>query len=117
MWTAAPDEDYVQLALPDMAPIVKAEGETIQQRFESFDSLNPWVYEALCRLTADWLARGHTRIGLKMLTEVLRWQYGRATIGDTFRLNNNFTSRYARKMLAAHPDWEGVFEVRELRAD
>jgi len=53
----------------DYGPVVAVEGETIQERFESFHRLNPWVYAALERLTAQWLAAGHRRLGIGMLTE------------------------------------------------
>lgn len=113
----APVAESIQLALP-MGPLElrAVEGETIQQRFESFHQLNPWVYDALEMLTRDWLSRGRSRIGIKMLFEILRWQYGRSTAGDEFRLNNNMTSRYVRLLLDNHPEWSHVFQTRELKA-
>lgn len=113
----APVAESIQLALP-MGPLVLnvVEGETIQQRFESFHAHNPWVCEALEALTADWLSRGRTRIGIKMLFEILRWQYGRSTTGDEFKLNNNYPSRYVRLLIDRHPEWAGVFQTRELKA-
>lgn len=102
----------------DMAPLVlpeRVEGATIQERFEDFHRLNPWVLVALERLTIDYLSRGHQRIGLKMLVEVLRWQYARSTTGDEFRLNNTYSSRYARMLIDRHPEWAGVFQTRELK--
>ncbi|HKY57631.1 MAG TPA: hypothetical protein VJL80_06305 [Aeromicrobium sp.] len=107
-----------QLAF-DLAPLVHAEPDstlTIQQRFERFHADNPWVYSALESLTADWLTRGHRRVGIKQMFEVVRWQYGRSTSGDSFKVNNDFTSRYARALLDAHPEWADAIEVRELRA-
>ena len=110
-------EDPPQLEL-DLQPVVRAEyvkGATIQERFESFHALNPWVLESFERLTRDWLARGRKRMGIGMLTEVLRWQHGRRTTGDEFQLNNNYRSRYVRLMIERHPEWETVFETRELK--
>lgn len=51
-----------------------------------------------------------------MLTEVLRWHHGRATVGDEFKLNNNFRSRYVRLMIARHPEWASAFTLRELKS-
>lgn len=107
--------ESTQLTL-ELEPLDQAvEGETIQERFESFHALNPWVYRAFVRLTAEWLEAGHSHIGMKMLTEVLRWQYGQ-TVGDEFKLNNNYTSRYVRLLIDEHPEYAEVFETRELRA-
>lgn len=109
-----------QLALPVMSMVEPEPLDpeaTIGERFEAFHAANPWVYETLEKLTADWIARGKTRIGMKMLVEVLRWQYGRTTTDSTpFKLNNNYTSRYARQLIAEHPEWAGAFETRALVA-
>ncbi|WP_327356307.1 hypothetical protein [Streptomyces sp. NBC_01304] len=108
----------VQLELP-IAPLRHPEpagkGVSIQERFESFHQLNPWILEQLEKLTADCAERGLRRIGIGMLFEVLRWQYGRATRGEPFKLNNDFRSRYVRMLLSRHPEWLLLFETRELR--
>ncbi|MEV4557214.1 hypothetical protein AB0K51_09465 [Kitasatospora sp. NPDC049285] len=91
-------------------------GATIQQQFEAFHQLNPWVLDALEELTADCLTRGFPHVGIGMLFEILRWRYGLHTRGDAFRLNNNFRSRYVRLLIDRHPEWISVFEVRALRA-
>ena len=102
----------------DVAPLITPDytGLTIEERFEAFHTANPWVYDALVVLICDWLAAGHRRVGLKAMFEVLRWQYGRSTVGDTFKCNNDFTSRYARLILRRHPEWSDAIETRELRA-
>ncbi|MFE7117514.1 hypothetical protein ACFU99_19075 [Streptomyces sp. NPDC057654] len=90
---------------------------TIQQRFAEFHQLNPWVLDALERLTAEYIARGARRVGIGMLFEVLRCRYVQDTRGDEFHLNNNFRSRYVRLLIERRPEWISLFEVRALRAD
>lgn len=96
------------------------ERESIAERFRKFDEANPWIAEALVRLARDWVVRhgDDARIGIKMLFEVLRWQWHMSVVdtGEPYRLNNDFTSRYARKIMEEHSDLEGVFETRRLRA-
>ncbi|MFI1179943.1 hypothetical protein ACH4UT_10340 [Streptomyces sp. NPDC020799] len=110
----------MQLELP-MAPLRQPEpagpdeARSIQERFEAFHELNPWILDHLEALTADCVTRGLSRVGIGMLFEVLRWQYGRATLGEPWRLNNNFRSRYVRRMLERHPEWVSLFEIRALR--
>ena len=93
-------------------------GATIQDRFEAFHRLNPWVLYALETLTADYLEGGHRRIGIRMLWEVLRWEYNRATKdpSSTFKVNDHYHSRYVRLLVERHPEWESVFATRTLRA-
>lgn len=89
----------------------------IQAAFEEFHRKNPHVYRILEELAAEWLAR-HQAVGVKMLWEVLRWRLGvRTDVDETeYRLSNNYTSRYARLLLANHPEWRERIHVRQLRA-
>lgn len=89
---------------------------TLEERFEEFHDKNPHVYVALVKLARQLMARGHKKIGIAMLWEVLRWQSMLQTEGDPFKLNNDYKSRYARLIMAIEPDLEGVFDLRELKA-
>ncbi|ANP53666.1 hypothetical protein J2Z21_009351 [Streptomyces griseochromogenes] len=107
----------VQLELPIAAirqPDHPAGKLSIQERFEAFHQLNPWILRHLEALTADCVERGLTRIGIGMLFEVLRWQYGIATQGEPWKLNNDFRSRYVRLLLELHPEWSSLFETRKI---
>jgi len=92
------------------------EGQTIEQAFRAFHELNPHVYDELVVLARGLVRAGRERIGIKMLFEVMRWHYALRTVGDDFKLNNNFHSRYARLIDECEPDLKGVFELRELKA-
>lgn len=113
--------DMVRGDLP-MAPLVQPEGDqsalSIQERFDLFHAANPWVLDALEQLTADYLASGQQRLGIRMLWEVLRWRYNRATKDPTsaFKVNDHMHSRYVRLLIDRHPDWACAFETRSLRA-
>lgn len=88
----------------------------MEQRFKEFHAKNPQVYVSLVRLARQLKDRGHRKIGIKMLFEVVRWQTMLRTEGDPFKLNNNYHSRYARKIMDQEPDLEGFFELRELKS-
>jgi hypothetical protein len=102
----------------DIRPVVlppRVKGQTIDEHFRSFHDLNPWVLDALETLTEDAWRRGCRREGMKHFVEVLRWHSRRTTVGDKFKLNNNLCSRYARRILDRHPEWDGIFATREIR--
>lgn len=103
---------------PEVIPTVEPVPGSIQESFEQFHAANPWVYEALRRLSMELVERGRKKIGIGMLFEVLRWQHARTTVDATseFKLNNNLRSRYARLLMDQEPDLAGVFEIRELKA-
>lgn len=89
----------------------------IHSDFTAFYHANPSVYAELVKLARDFKNRGHRKIGIGMLWEVLRWQRAMATNdpnGDDWKLNNNFRSRYARTIMQNEPDLRDFFEVRQL---
>lgn len=88
---------------------------TLDTQFQEFHESNPHVYRRLEGLAAGWLGT-HERVGMKMLWEVLRWQTGVQTSGKPWKLNNNYTSRYARLLADRHPDWKGRIHTRELKS-
>ncbi len=88
----------------------------IERAFQEFHAANPQVYSTLLRLAREAVSRGKRKLGMKMLWEVARWQIYLETVGDDFKLNNNFTSRYARMMMTCEPDLKDVFNLRELKA-
>ena len=92
------------------------EDDSLDARFERFHEENPTVYATLARLAREAVRRGKKRIGAKALWERMRWEFFLATTDEEFKLNNSFTSRYARLLMEREPDLAGVFELRELRS-
>lgn len=89
---------------------------SIEKDFLEFHAANPLVYQRLVELTRQWTRRrGSRKVGMKMLFEVLRWEVAMKTTGD-FKLNNNYTSYYARLIMERNPDLDGLFETRALQA-
>jgi hypothetical protein len=91
--------------------------ETIDEKFRAFNDANPWVADELEKLADVEYRNGDGRIGIKYLIEVLRWNYRRATTGQPFRIDNDFTSRYARLLVDRRPEFADLFETRTLRRE
>ncbi|MEU0443812.1 hypothetical protein ABZ202_29470 [Streptomyces sp. NPDC006186] len=108
-------QPQLPLDIPEDGRGLLRERPSLDERFEAFHSSHPWIFEALEELTAEWVAAGGGQIGIKALFEQLRWSTPRIAGGEPFRLNNNYTSRYARLLCARHPEWAGVFQLRNLR--
>lgn len=110
----------IQPPLIDFEPITQpnvSREATIQERFEAFHRTNPQVYAALRGLALQMLGNGVRQYGIKGLTELLRWQFAIQTKGDSFRLCNSYSSRYARLLVEKNPELDGFFELRTLRAE
>lgn len=88
-----------------------------EERFQAFHRQHPEVYREFARRALALHARGYRHWGAKCIFEVLR--YESAISGqpdDTWKINNNFTSRYSRLLTDEHPELRGFFEQRTLRS-
>lgn len=102
----------------------------IERRFAAFHARHPEVYRLFARLAGEARAAGHRRYSAKTLFEVMRWNFDVPAPGrgpgpsgaagcaarKVFKLNNSFTSCYARLLIDRDRSFEGFFETRE-RAD
>lgn len=102
------------------APIIEVDERhlSLDERFDLFVQRNPHVVARLEAMTAEVVARGVRRIGIKTLLEALRWHYLISTDDPSsgFKINNSYGSRFARLLMDRHPCWDGLFETRELRS-
>ncbi len=92
---------------------------TIDSRFAAFHAANPHVYQTLVAMARQALQNGHQRLGVRTLWEAMRWELmfqTRRPEGD-FKLNDHFTSRYVRLIVAQEQDLAPLFELRRLRAN
>jgi hypothetical protein len=89
---------------------------TLDAKFWEFHQENPQVFEKLVKMTTELKQAGRRKVGIKMLFEVIRWQHALETRGDHFKLNNSYTSRYARIIEEQHPELAGMFETRSIRS-
>jgi len=89
--------------------------DSIDANFQRFHAAHPEVYHELVRLARQALNAGAGVISMKMLYENVRFQ--RIIDPDKSRryaLNNVYTSRYARLIMANESDLIGAFHLREL---
>lgn len=92
---------------------------SIDAAFERFHAAHPEVYAGLVTLARRWRAHGPAPWSIDAAYHVLRWERRIAGLPDAdeeYKLNNNYTSRYARLILDNCPDLAGIFATRELRS-
>lgn len=85
------------------------------EAFKKFHNANPWVVVELEKIAWEMIRHGRKKIGIQACVEIFRWETRRHTIGNDFKLNNNFCSRYARMILERNPHWGQVFELRRIK--
>lgn len=90
--------------------------KTIQDRFENFLNKYPFVWELFKAQVFRAKTHGFKRVGSKAIVEYLRWQarFNRLA-GEDFKINNDYTSRFARKFKEEYPGYPIEFEERQLK--
>lgn len=83
--------------------------------FVAFHAAHPQVLRTLRELALQAKNAGATRIGMKQLYEVARWQMQLDLPDAKPRLNNSWTPYYARLLEETTPALVGMFEKRRLR--
>jgi hypothetical protein len=113
-----PSCEYWVVGLDGKRYLAKRVGgkKSIQERFEEYDAANPDVYELLTRFVGELHNFGVTRYGIAAFIERIRYDYAISNRLDEFKINNNLRSRYVRKLVADFPEYEHMFECRELKA-
>ena len=87
------------------------------ERFEMFHHANPHVYEKLVEIAFEAHSRGRRHWGIAALFERLRWISQFETTGDPYKLNNDYRAFYARQLMKDHPQFRGLFQVRDSAVD
>ena len=88
----------------------------IQDRFEIYHNENPHVYDLFIRFARETRNKGFNSYSANAIFERLRWHLNIETVGDAFKINNNYRAYYARKMMDDFPAYKGFFQTRELRS-
>ena len=84
---------------------------------ETYDQENPEVWLEFQTLALQLIERGVRHYGAKAIFEVLRYHRTLETADPEYKINNNYTSYYARKFIRRHPRHSDFFEVRRSRFD
>jgi len=88
----------------------------LDDAFYDFHEANPHVYRMLVAMARRLKARGIDHYSIRKLWHVMEWEYiFKVSANSDFKLNNNYTSRYARLIMEQEPDLDGFFEVRERK--
>jgi len=91
--------------------------KSLDERFQEYHRKNPLVYKLFKQFAFRAFHSGRRHFSAKAIMERVRWEVAMSTQDDEgFKINNNYTSRYARLLVEEYPVFENFFEMRELRA-
>lgn len=95
-----------------MASYEKMTGKTIGEAFAEFHAENPAVYQMFKKYFFELYTSGARKTSAKLITERVRWESMIKTNGEPYKINNNFTSYYARLFIKDFSSFKDCFETR-----
>jgi hypothetical protein len=91
--------------------------DSIQSQFDRFHEQNPHVLQEFVKLARRMKHMGFRHYGMHALMQITRWHIQIKTNDPHFKINNNYSSRYARLIVEQYPEFEGFFQMRSLTAE
>ena len=86
-----------------------------EAKFWDYHADNPRVYELIKSFTFKVIATGKKHFSIQGVIERVRWETSIETLGDDYKLNNNFGPYYARLFMDDFPEHAGFFRTRAMR--
>jgi hypothetical protein len=84
----------------------------ILEAFKKFDRENPHVFDAVHGFAQEALEHGRERFGIGIIWERMRWYMNFETTEKPLKLNNNYRSCYARRLIASDPRFKEMLVIR-----
>jgi hypothetical protein len=88
----------------------------LEGKFEDYHLSNPSVYKLFTQFAKEVKESGFSNYSANSIFERIRWHLDVNTVGDRFKINNNYRPYYARKLMDDDKEFEGFFRVRELQS-
>jgi len=88
---------------------------SLDAQFAEYDQKHPEIFEWFERIAMQEKKAGRRR-GAKAIIERIRWEVmiPKNDSADPVKVDNKFTSRYVRKLIAKRPEFRTYFELRRL---
>ena len=88
-----------------------------KQDFNQYHLENSQVYELFKKFTFQVIRRGLNNFSAESIINQIRWFTEVETVGDEFKINNDYKPHYSRKFMKDFPEFEGFFRTRKSVAD
>jgi hypothetical protein len=84
-------------------------------KFFEYHEKNPHVFELFVKYAKKVKASGYKHYGMHTIMHRVRWHINIDTEDpDGYKMDNNYSSRYARLLAKEYPEFEGFFHTRKL---
>lgn len=100
-----------------MATSEEQTGRSIDNAFRKFHKENQKVYDMFKEQVFRAMRKGRDKFSANAIINWIRWEVAlQVKTEDEYKINNNFSSRYARLFVEDHPEYGYMFNFRDLRS-
>lgn len=100
---------------PWVSDILNARKQSLDEKFKEVDEKNPFVYATFKRFTLMLIEAGKKHYSADRVFHDIRGDTPMDMRDETYKINNNYISRYARKFMLEYPEHAGFFRTRQLK--
>ena len=97
-------------------PLFSSQEDKLACAWAECKQANPWLLSKLVGIAMELKRRGHDRYSMDGIFHILRWETDFSTGDLSLKVNNNHTALAARDLMAAYPELDGFFQIRERKA-
>ena len=88
--------------------------DELREKVIEFHKAHPQVWSLFVTFTNEKISHGFTHYSAKGVFERIRWETDQAeNRSNEFKINNNFSSFYARAFMRRYPAHDGFFRTRQ----
>ena len=88
---------------------------TQKQEWWRWHKLNPHVYDLFKQFTFEAVDRGHERFSHWRVMNRIRWETSIDTVGDEFKIRNDYIAYYARLFMSEFPQHNQLFRIKNMK--
>jgi hypothetical protein len=91
--------------------------KTDKETWWEWHKKNPHVYALFEKFSLQAIGSGRENFSHWLIMNRIRWETAITTTGDEFKIRNDFIAYYARLFMARHPEHDGFFRIKKMKAD
>ena len=91
----------------------------LRQAFEDYDHANPHIWDLFVQFATE-IRVNHSHFSADAVLHRIRWEVATTTTeyeAGSYKINNNYSAFYARKLMGADSSFAGFFHTRISAAD
>lgn len=88
---------------------------TLREEFENWLDLNPDFYPLFAKFTYELIGSGVKKSSAWLVCNRIRWESMIKTVGNEYKISNDFIALLARKFLSENPAHAGFFTIKEMK--